>query len=124
MQSILNEIESRSWQILVVDVSDFDAAKLPKSLCQALGMSVEFNESRSFDVIQDKLGSIDVLNLFGFENVTRGDKKRWVQFINQRSDSVKQRIDRGVHATVLVASIQLEPAVLEDLRVDTTLHIA
>ncbi len=124
MQLIIEELDSRNRQISELDVGEMNAADLPKSFCAVSNLNLQGSDRRSIDKMQDQLRNVDVVLLFGFQHLDRADKRRWIKFINQWSSNVKQRIDQGDHATVLVAAMQLEPAMLDSLSIDTTLHVA
>jgi len=124
MHLIKEELDSRHRQVIEIDATEIDAMKLPKSFCAASKIELNGSEARSFDRIQDRLVNVDVVYLFGFQAAGRADTKRWLEFINQWSANVKRRIDQGLHATILVASMQLEPAMIDSLSVDTTMHVA
>lgn len=124
LELIIEELDSRHRQVCEIDVTNIDASKLPKSFCTASNLSLDGSDARSIDKMQDQLKNVDVIYLCGFDQVERADKKRWIKFINQWSIKVKQRIDQGAHSTIFVAAMQLEPAMIESLTVDTTMHIA
>lgn len=124
MQMICEELDNRKLNLHEIDVSGIDSNRIPESICNYLQIEVDGRDARAIAPMIEKLSGIDVIYLTGLNLQSRSSKKKWIKFLNRWTDLVKQRVDMNYSATVFLAATDLEAAMANEIKQDTTMRVA